>query len=200
MAATISTKAFCKCLLHVSKYPYCAVNGVFVADKKTFKDTREVKIVDAVPLFHQCVGLAPMLEIALVQIDTFCEANGLMIAGYYHANEHIRDNNPSPIALKIADKIQSNFSDAHLYLINNGKVDASCKKDTLMVYQHQDGKWKPLNNANFKLEQEDSTCETCADLLKARAQEDLMDFDCHLDDITNDWQNGALNERLESYS
>ncbi|XP_071820036.1 ER membrane protein complex subunit 8-like [Apostichopus japonicus] len=197
MALTVTKKAFCKCLLHVSKYPYSAVNGVFLADKKKFKDSKDLTVVDAVPLFHQCVGLAAMLEIALMQIDSYCEANGLILAGYYHANEHLEDNVPSLIATKIADKLHDNFSDSCLFVINNEKIDGKCGKDALVLYQSTDGKWKP-SSTGFKLDV--GTSEACAELLESRAEADLIDFDSHLDDITKEWQNRTLSELIDSRS
>lgn len=60
-----SARAFCKIILHAAKYPHCAVNGVLLAKPH---QTREVEFVDAVPLFHICINLTPMAEIALMQV------------------------------------------------------------------------------------------------------------------------------------
>ncbi len=65
MKTTVSVKAYSKILLHACKYPHKAVNGVLIADSI---GGNEVNIVDAIPLFHQCLGLAPMLEVALAQV------------------------------------------------------------------------------------------------------------------------------------
>lgn len=62
---TFSSQAYLKVILHAAKYPYCAVNGVFLASRA---DSSNVTIVDAVPLFHQCLHVTPMSEIALVQV------------------------------------------------------------------------------------------------------------------------------------
>lgn len=65
----MTVTAYCKLLLHLVKYPHCAVNGVFLAEKQKGKDQRTLKCVDVVPLFHLSIGLAPMLEIALTQVS-----------------------------------------------------------------------------------------------------------------------------------
>ena len=62
----ISPRAYAKILLHASKYPHKAVNGVLLGDE-TLQDG-EVYVLDAVPLFHICLGLAPMLEVALARV------------------------------------------------------------------------------------------------------------------------------------
>ena len=69
----ISPRAYAKILLHASKYPHKAVNGVLLGDE-TLQDG-EVYVLDAVPLFHICLGLAPMLEVALARVRrllTYC--------------------------------------------------------------------------------------------------------------------------------
>ena len=67
MKVSLSPRAYSKVLLHGCKYPHKAINGVFLAED--CKHTGDLlRIVDAIPLFHQCLGLAPMLEIALHQV------------------------------------------------------------------------------------------------------------------------------------
>ena len=61
----VSTRAYCKILLHAAKYPHCAVNGVLIAEKTKGK---ELKVVDSIPLFHLSLTLAPMMEVALTQV------------------------------------------------------------------------------------------------------------------------------------
>ena len=79
-------------------------------------------IADAVPLFHQHT-LAPMLESATMLVEQYCaelsKAGGekIQIIGYYHANERSDDHTLSPLAQKIADKIQAHYSDACILLV-----------------------------------------------------------------------------------
>ena len=65
---TLSTTAYCKLLLHAAKYPERAINGVLLAEKAKSKDSKGLKVVDAIPLFHLTLGLAPMMEVALMQV------------------------------------------------------------------------------------------------------------------------------------
>lgn len=62
----VSARAYTKMILHAAKYPHCAVNGILLSSNAG-KD-KSVQIVDAVPLFHQCLHVSPMAEIALVQV------------------------------------------------------------------------------------------------------------------------------------
>ena len=66
MKFNLSSRSYAKILLHTSKYPHKAVNGVLLGGE-TVEDG-EVYVLDAVPLFHICLGLAPMLEVALARV------------------------------------------------------------------------------------------------------------------------------------
>ncbi|XP_030895468.1 ER membrane protein complex subunit 8-like [Leptonychotes weddellii] len=96
----LTTQAYCKMVLHGAKYPHCAVNGLLVAEKqKPRKEhlplggpgAHHTLFVDCIPLFHGTLALAPMLEVALTLIDSWCKDNSYVIAGYYQANERVKD-------------------------------------------------------------------------------------------------------------
>lgn len=61
----VSSRAYTKIILHAAKYPYTAVNGILLASKDKSKN---LQIIDAIPLFHQCLSVTPMAEIALIQV------------------------------------------------------------------------------------------------------------------------------------
>ncbi|XP_068267239.1 ER membrane protein complex subunit 8 isoform X1 [Nyctibius grandis] len=92
----LTTQAYCKMVLHGAKYPHCAVNGLLVADRPSGAPRRDQTgppslFVDCIPLFHGTLALAPMLEVALTLIDSWCKENSYVIAGYYQANERVKD-------------------------------------------------------------------------------------------------------------
>ena len=62
----LSKLAYSKIILHAFKYPHTAINGVLLANEGS--NRQSVKYVDAIPLFHHNLGLAPMLEVALMQV------------------------------------------------------------------------------------------------------------------------------------
>ena len=66
-----SARAYCKILLHAVKYPHCAINGLLLAKPKTKLEGKpaELQIVDAIPLFHICLHVSPMSEIALTMVS-----------------------------------------------------------------------------------------------------------------------------------
>ena len=94
----ISTRAYVKMVLHVTKYPHSFVNGVLLAkmppkgqkSSNTNNSNVRLVLVDTIPLFHQVEGLSPMVEVALAQIESRAASVGMIIAGYYHANRQFK--------------------------------------------------------------------------------------------------------------
>ncbi|XP_041455166.1 ER membrane protein complex subunit 8-like [Lytechinus variegatus] len=198
----VKLRAYAKTVLHAAKYPHCAVNGVLLADKEKLKDGKCLEFVDCIPFFHHSLALAPMLEVALVQVDAYCHAHGLKIAAYYQANELLKDIEPDSIAVRIADRINDNSSDSCLLMIDNTKLTGGCEKCALRLYTLQDGKWgyRGTQTSNLKLDNSETTLRITSDLLRSRAYSDLVDFDTHLGDISKEWQNLELNAQIENCS
>jgi len=61
--------AYVKPLLHAAKYPHSAVNGVLLAKNQQNRDDKHLELVDAIPLFHSSLTLAPMMEVALSMVS-----------------------------------------------------------------------------------------------------------------------------------
>lgn len=95
-----------------AKYPHLAVNGVLVGHKA------KNEVVDAIPLFHQCLHVSPMSEIALVQVESRASSDGLQILGYYTAAESYADNSIDKApGIKIAEKIVENNGSAIVVMV-----------------------------------------------------------------------------------
>jgi len=67
LSCELSKVAYSKIILHAFKYPHTAINGVLLASEGS--NAQCLKYVDAIPLFHHNLGLAPMLEVALMQVN-----------------------------------------------------------------------------------------------------------------------------------
>jgi len=192
----ISERAYAKMIFHAAKYPHLAVNGILLADKAG-KQGSVLEILDAIPLFHQCLYVTPMAEIALMQIDAFAEREDLVVAGYYAAAENFYDCTVEKApAAKLADKIQENFKNACFAVIDNKLVCLSHDRPAIKVYgcSGDNGRW---TKANFSLQQSRTTLEAVSALLKRGAMKDVIDFDNHLDNPINDWTNEFLNRDLQ---
>lgn len=100
-----------------AKYPHLAVNGLLLGRKASEKAKAEV--LDAVPLFHQCLFVTPMSEIALVQAESRASIEGLQIIGYYAAAENFYDNSLDKVpGIKIAEKVAEQNGSACVVMVS----------------------------------------------------------------------------------
>ncbi|XP_011170426.1 ER membrane protein complex subunit 8/9 homolog [Solenopsis invicta] len=192
-----STRAYCKIILHAAKYPHCAINGLLLGKQKNKDGKADLYIEDAIPLFHICLHVSPMAEIALTLVDQLAASKGLILAGYYLANENINDLSTDRPAHRIADKIADNFNNALLVVVDNREVTLSMGSSPLRISQSVEGKWKPKDIANIIYEDNIAHTDAMYSLLKAEEYRNLIDFDNHLDNIALDWQNQKLNKIID---
>ncbi|CAL8404151.1 unnamed protein product [Boreogadus saida] len=199
MPIILTTQAYCKMLLHAAKYPHCAVNGLLVAEKT--KDNKKdpsapILCVDCVPLFHGTLALAPMLEVALTLIDTWCKENRYFIAGYYQANERTKDFRPNQVAEKVAARIAENFGETAIVMVDSNRLTMSCFEPIVVIFDHHENKWKSRDVNQDCFEDWCEAQKITSSLLEGRSYEQLIDFDNHLDDLRNDWTNPVINKSV----
>eukprot|EP01097_Dermamoeba_algensis_P010849 TRINITY_DN816_c0_g1_i1.p2 TRINITY_DN816_c0_g1~~TRINITY_DN816_c0_g1_i1.p2 ORF type:complete len:188 (-),score=49.73 TRINITY_DN816_c0_g1_i1:1000-1563(-) len=184
MEVLINNTAYSKVVLHCYKYPSQEVNGLFLGVKA---EGEWIQITDAVPLFHGTT-LAPMLEMALLVVEEYCESKALQIVGYYHANER-EDNEPSALAKKIAAKIHSNVSIFSLFTIDNHLANPKLKKTCLKSFLKSGDQWKPNSS---ELQVNSAVFNNLVNLIEENKYLSLNDFDNHFSDPSNDFLNVDL--------
>ncbi|XP_025018731.1 ER membrane protein complex subunit 8-like [Python bivittatus] len=147
--AKLTTEAYCKMVLHGAKYPHCAIKGLLVAEKQPphhrghkWELPPHIFFVDCLLLFHGSLALAPMLEVVLSLIDSWCTENSYVIAGYYQSNEHVKDTSPNLLAEKVTSRIAESFSDMALIIVDNTKFTKKCLKPAVHVYERHENKWR----------------------------------------------------------
>jgi len=212
-------RAYAKMILHAAKYPHCAVNGLLLAQAQ--KDSRKsLVLTDCIPLFHQSEGLTPMVEVALGQVEARCERAGLLVAGFYHANRAIRDNAVDVFSQKIADKVAENAvhapgqgaqqrrtsgSSAVLVTIDNKRLSLVLESPALLVQMVGGGsgesgerdshvKWRHLAAKSIQVDED--TLALTSIMVQRKIYKDLVDFDNHLDDLTQDYLNVEINMEI----
>ncbi|CAF4104159.1 unnamed protein product [Adineta steineri] len=197
----INKLAFTKMFLHLAKYPELAVNGILLGVRNNSAndeaDSSYLNFVDCIPLFHGVLSLSPMLEIALSQIDAYCSTRNLTIAGYYHANENYSDPNPNFTALRIMEKIKENNPNAVLLMIDNSLVDLNENDRFYNVFTLTDKTWKNVNETHIV---NDESRLSALSLVKRNQHRQIIDFDNHLDSISNDWRNPNIRNELNATS
>ncbi|XP_065187977.1 ER membrane protein complex subunit 8-like [Sycon ciliatum] len=188
----LSVRAYAKMILHASKFSQRAVCGVLLGAEENGR----VYVEDAIPLFHQGLGLSPMMNAALMQVDDYCHNNELQIVAYYQANELLSNTLPDTVACRVSDEIQEKFPHAALLMVENQKVTASADDLAVKVYKCHDGKWRVAEHSLSTLEGGMASVEVVAKLLRERGYADLVDFDSHLDDVRLDWLNPSVNSLI----
>ncbi|XP_058116943.1 ER membrane protein complex subunit 8/9 homolog [Anopheles ziemanni] len=183
-------RAYCKIMLHAAKYPHLAVNGLLLAEAG-----KPSVIVDAVPLFHQCLQVSPMAEVALVQVEAKASRKGRQIVGYYVGCENFYENRLERApGLRIADKIAENCPDACVALIDNRSISINMRYPALLTWQHRDNRW---TKAKCLVDNDRVTFDAVSRLLQRGAAKELHDYDNYLDNTQNDWDNVHLNGDLK---
>ncbi|CAG0916591.1 unnamed protein product [Notodromas monacha] len=189
--------AVAKTYLHAAKYPNHPLNGVLLASET--EDGLLVK--DAIPFFHSQLELTPMLEIALCQIDAYCKANDLQIAGYYEVEDTPGNlKKPGFRANCITERISEHYPGTFVMFPDvRALFEPTEFKNMVYVYTCPPGdKWKSAKSYGLlDLDLADFVSGLRV-LMQDGVHKTLTDFDDHLDDISLDWKNRNLNERLKA--
>ncbi|KAM7240015.1 hypothetical protein CapIbe_009510 [Capra ibex] len=223
----ISARAYVKMSLHAARYPHAAVNGLLLAPAPRSGEC--LCLTDCVPLFHSHLALSVMLEVALNQVDVWGAQAGLVVAGYYHANAALddqsspfndtglnylgpqtgknfslstavlQDPSPGPLALKIAGRIAEFFPDAVLIMLDNQKLVPQPHVPPVIVLENHGLRWVPKDKNLVMWRDWEESRQMVGALLEGRAHQHLVDFDCHLDDIREDWTNQQLNAQITQW-
>lgn len=198
--------AYLVSLLHALKYPANTVNGVLLG---SFEKDGTVQVSQALPLLHSHVALAPMMDAALALIDEHCQAAKVKIVGYYHANANHHHKAPSPVAVRIADKLhdvvrqESKGAEPCLLMIDNlqlermGALMASgeaseelCKTLGMTLYtKRNNGVWEVASGATLDIDGASSGAPQArlVELVAKGSVQEVVDFDNHIDDSSRPW-------------
>ncbi|KAI1888859.1 hypothetical protein AGOR_G00173110 [Albula goreensis] len=190
----LSCLAYVKMYLHACLFPRCSVNGVLLSSTPAGGSGTDV--TDCVPLLHSHLPLAPITQLALTQVDVWCAQTQQRIVGYYQANASVSDSSPTPCALKIADKIAEQCSNAVMLMIDGAKMSAGYRVPPIVMYERKDSRWTLKDKHMIMLHQWEETRAIANQLLESGDHTLLVDFDSHLDDITKDWTNQKLNAKI----
>ncbi|KAF6351193.1 ER membrane protein complex subunit 9 [Rhinolophus ferrumequinum] len=133
------------------------------------------------------------------QVDVWGAQTGLVVAGYYHANAALNDQSPGPLALKIAGRIAEFFPGAVLIMLDNQKLVPQSHVPPVIVLENHGARWVPKDKNLVMWRDWEESRQMVGALLEGRAYQHLVDFDCHLDDIRQDWTNQQLNTRITQW-
>lgn len=193
----VSSQAYVKAVLHCAKYPWAAVHGVFLGEKKNGK----VRMVDAIPLSHNWIQLTPMFDVAVQQVQLYLKSqkkNELFIAGYYAAYEDTTTTQLSPASGLLAKMLIDLDKDAAAFVIDAKKLGPGADELALVPYLYVESQWKEQSKPLVAIEN-NRVLDTTKKLIAERAEVAIHDFDEHMEDVSLDWlQNRVLSERIKA--
>ncbi|KAG0586274.1 hypothetical protein KC19_2G077900 [Ceratodon purpureus] len=194
--------AYVKLVLHALKHSTSAVNGVLIGRVGAGEGkSTGVEVTDCVPLFHGQLGLLPMLELALLQVDEYLASGkdaSLQIVGYYHANEQFDNYELGSVGKKIGDHIARHCPQAGILLLDNRQLVAlakggSSKVPVVQLYVREGSSWRLAGPGGADLRLKEATANSIlSDYIKEERERRVVDFDEHLDDVSKDWLNPTL--------
>ncbi|XP_019823854.2 ER membrane protein complex subunit 9 isoform X1 [Bos indicus] len=108
-------------------------------------------------------------------------------------------HSPGPLALKIAGRIAEFFPDAVLIMLDNQKLVPQPHVPPVIVLENHGLRWVPKDKNLVMWRDWEESRQMVGALLEGRAHQHLVDFDCHLDDIREDWTNQQLNAQITQW-
>ncbi|MFH4981656.1 hypothetical protein AB6A40_008365 [Gnathostoma spinigerum] len=187
----LSSLAYAKMILHALKYPHCAVFGLLIGKKM---EDDGVLCVDAIPVLHELAALTPAVEIALASVDNHCSKSSVQIVGVYFCNERLADNGLDSFAVRVAEKVLSNFAGAVLVQIENTLLSIDSSLPSTRIYTCDNKAWK---SRTFDIENEEGTLAGVSKAIQAKLFREIADFENHLENTRNDCWNSIINNKLK---
>ncbi|EJT98251.1 UPF0172-domain-containing protein [Dacryopinax primogenitus] len=196
---TISSLAYLKVLLHATKYPTNPVNGVLLTTSPS--GAADIEVSDAVPLLHHWTSLSPMMEIGLDLAGGFAEDNGLRIIGYYEASDRADEKTLGPIGDRIVSKIKATSPDAIALVLDAAGLSMGeaglipyIASPSLKIIPNSFTSRPPSTRSTdskqvstFHLAAVDLPRKALGAIKEQSLQNELGDFDDHLEDVRIDW-------------
>lgn len=195
-----SPRAYAKMIMHSMKYAHSDCGGFLLSRKEdSDSDTgNQLSINDAIPVSHACRGLAPNLEIAFNSVKMYADLAGLMISGYYHTDKNEESNSPDVFSQKTTEKLfhEHKIKPVLCFI----KFDDLSRDETdsfLVQYQYIDGKWTKNTSGEVIIEYGKKQILDKLIFTKEKLYRDIADFDDHLDDISLDWLNTKISQKID---
>ncbi|VDK68833.1 unnamed protein product [Litomosoides sigmodontis] len=189
---TFTLRGYAKMILHAYKYPHRPVLGFLIGETRN----SELVCTDAIPVLHESASLSMVVEAALICTDD-CTKGGHALVGLYFCNQSLSDNSLDSYAVRVAEKIVSNYPNTFLVQIDNSLLGTSSLEPAIRVYTLDSKIWKIKR---FTILDEETVLSTVSSAIQTKLYLEIMDFENHLDNLVNDHWNIALNEKLERSS
>ncbi|KAF6351192.1 ER membrane protein complex subunit 9 [Rhinolophus ferrumequinum] len=84
-------------------------------------------------------------------------------------------------------------------MLDNQKLVPQSHVPPVIVLENHGARWVPKDKNLVMWRDWEESRQMVGALLEGRAYQHLVDFDCHLDDIRQDWTNQQLNTRITQW-
>ena len=202
----LSKKAYLKIMLHAAKHPTLPICGYLIgrnnnsggeseesANVSAEKNNTDVKIVDAIPIFHT-LPTAPMLEASALLVEELYKKEKYVIIGYYHANEHVNNKTLGIMGTMIAQSVDNNCPGSCALVVNGKELDNPKKSGLVLLTKsnHTDSDFEERSTSTLQIEGSQGTFNSLTGHLQKETQLKLYDFDDHLQNVALDFRNNNL--------
>lgn len=203
-----TAQAFSKMAMHAMKYPHSVCCGLLLSpkpsddsDENEQKDNqvedscdRTAKIIDAIPISHASHYLAPNIEVALNSVSIFAQEQELVISGYYQTDRYNEPGCIDAFGQRVTEKIAETYPNAVLCFVS---FEGPMAQTILDLHHLVDGKWHRRPPQSFKVENDPDVIAECILYSKEKLYRKIVDFDDHFNNISLDWTNAKISQRID---
>ena len=200
----ISPPAYLKAVLHAARYPSSPILGLLTTKSPTStpptsKQSLSFTVLDALPLFHSD-PVGPLLELSLLQADALAAARGERVCGVYVASERYDRKDVSPVAQRIANQLTALHSAPSLILqLDNARMAHSRQPPDVafdaLVQAAGGERWVAVPSGGVTVTADTlngDALKRARELLLAEKQDEVVDFEAHIENVTLDWTNAHI--------
>lgn len=218
-----SSQAFSKMVMHAMKYPQSVCCGLLLSPKPDRGDNEDEnddtanlenagdanngadeqqphqparmnRIIDAIPISHTSHYLAPNNEVALNSVSIFAQEQELVISGYYQTDRHNDHTCIDAFGQRVTEKISEAYPNAVLCFVS---FEAPMARAVLDLLHLVDGKWRRRPPQSFTIENDPDVLANTVLYSKEKLYRKIVDFDDHFDNISLDWTNAKISQRID---
>lgn len=203
----VESTVACKIFFHSAKYASEHVGGFLIGTsnkgggggEEEKSKSRVVRLLDAIPLFHHHLS-SPILEFSCKVIHEYCKEKKLQILGVYFSSTSEKDT-ISSVSKKVAKICASvaeggvfcmlNLSNKKLASKGGGRSSPPFRLIAPITGEggghSRGGKSVTLSFKNWP-----KTFESIRERLSRGEEQEIVDFDAHLENVRLDWRNPSI--------
>lgn len=158
------------------------------------RSSRITKIIEAIPMSHTSHYLAPNIEVALNSVSVFAQEQELIISGYYQTDKFNEPNCLDSFGQRVTERIAESCPHAVLCFVS---CDVATTQTVFDLHHLVDGKWRYEPEQTIKIENDFDVLSNSVLYTKEKLYRQIVDFDDHFNNISLDWTNATISQRID---